>query len=47
MFVMGILVPRWTSINFAPVVSDVPLAEMHSLPLKGQWIVLPAATNFW
>ena len=27
MFVMGILVPRWTSINFAPVVSDVPLAE--------------------
>ena len=27
MFVMGILVPRWTTINFAPVVSDVPLAE--------------------
>ena len=27
MFVMGILVPRWTSINFAPVVSNVPLAE--------------------
>lgn len=27
MFVMGILVPRWTSIKFAPVVSDVPLAD--------------------
>ena len=27
MFVMGILVPRWTSINFAPVVSNVPLDD--------------------
>lgn len=24
---MGILVPRWTTIKFAPVVSNVPLAE--------------------
>lgn len=27
MFIMGILVPRWTTVNFAPVVSKVKLAE--------------------
>lgn len=27
MFVMGILVQRWTNVSFAPVVSKVPLAE--------------------
>ena len=36
MFVMGILVPRWTTIKFAPVVSNVPLAGGTLQNILGQ-----------
>lgn len=38
MFVMGILVQRWTSINFPAVVSRVPLAEGAYIPFNEETI---------
>lgn len=38
MFVMGILVQRWTSINFPAVVSRVPLAEGAYIPFNEETV---------